>query len=166
MSRIETVRALIAAVVALAVPSFADDTIDFQPVANFLKLPNGVTLGPCSGVDVDSRGYVYVIERKSPPILCFDSAGKFLRSWGTSLIGRGEADMQGAHGIRIDPDDFVWITDRDRHLVRKFDQTGQLLLTLGTERSPGTGTNQFNRPTDIAFGKSGEVFIADGYGNS
>jgi DNA-binding beta-propeller fold protein YncE len=41
-----------------------------------------------------------------------------------------------------------------------------LLLTIGTEGSPGTGTNQFNRPTDIAFGKSGEIFVADGYGNS
>lgn len=143
----------------------ADDAIDFQPVAGFLKLPMGMKLGPCSGVDIDSRGNVYVIQRQSPPILCFDASGRFLRSWGTSLIGR-DPDMVGAHGIRVDKDDFVWITDRDRHLVRKFDQTGQLLLSLGTERSPGTGPNQFNRPTDIAFGQMGEIYVADGYGNS
>jgi DNA-binding beta-propeller fold protein YncE len=122
-------------------------------------------LGPCSGVDIDSRGNVYVIQRQSPPILCFDASGRFIRSWGTSLIGR-DPDMVGAHGIRIDKDDFVWITDRDRHLVRKFDPAGQLLLTIGTERSPGTGTNQFNRPTDVAFSETGDVYVADGYGNS
>ena len=144
---------------------YADEAIDFRPVAGFLKLPDGMTLGPCSGVDIDSRGNVYVIQRKAPPVLCFDSTGKFLRSWGTSLIAR-EADMAGAHGIRLDKDDFVWITDRDRHLVRKFDPSGQLLLTLGTERSPGTGENQFNKPADIAFGPAGEVYVADGYGNS
>jgi len=150
---------------ALTAVASAEEKIDYRPVAGFLKLPEGMTLGPCSGVTIDSHGRVYVIQRQSPPILCFDASGKLLRSWGTPLIGR-EGDMQGAHGIRVDPDDFVWITDRERHLVRKFDQSGQLLLTLGTEGSPGTGPNQFNKPADIAFGKSGEVYVADGYGNS
>jgi DNA-binding beta-propeller fold protein YncE len=145
--------------------SAAEPAIDFRPVAGFLKLTEEMTLGPCSGVDIDSRGNVYVVQRKSPPILCFDSTGKLLRSWGTPLIGR-EGNMVGAHGIRVDKDDFVWITDRERHLVRKFDPSGQLLLTLGTENSPGTGDNQFNRPADVAFGPSGEVYVADGYGNS
>lgn len=70
------------------------DSVDFRPVAGFLKLPDGMKLGPCSGVDIDSRGNVYVIQRQSPPVLCFDASGKFLRSWGTSLIGR-DSDMQG-----------------------------------------------------------------------
>jgi hypothetical protein len=150
---------------ALAIRSSAEDAIDFRPVAGFLKLPEEMTLGPCSGVDIDSRGNIYVIQRKSPPILCFNSSGQLLRSWGTPLVGR-DSDMQGAHAIRVDNDDFVWITDRARHLVRKFDQTGQLLLTLGTEGSPGTSPHQFNRPADVAFGRSGEVYVADGYGNS
>jgi DNA-binding beta-propeller fold protein YncE len=122
-------------------------------------------LGQCSGLAIDSRGNLYAIHRTSPPVLCFDSTGKFLRSWGTTLIGR-DPEMQGAHGIRVDQDDCVWITDRARHLVRKFDPAGQLLLTLGTDGSPGTGPNQFNRPADVAFGRDGEVFVADGYGNS
>lgn len=122
-------------------------------------------LGPCSGVDIDSRGNVYVIQRKTPPILCFDASGKLLRSWGTALIGR-DPNMVGAHGLRVDKDDNIWTTDRDRQLVRKFDQTGKLLLTLGTEGIAGTGPNQFNRPTDVAFGPAGEVYVADGYGNS
>lgn len=149
----------------LAARASAQDRIDFQPVKNFLKLPEGWELGPCSGVDIDSRGNVYVIQRKSPPVLCFDSSGKLLRSWGTPLIGR-DPEMQGAHGIRVDRDDCIWITDRARHLVRKFDPAGQLLLTLGTEGSPGTGPHQFNRPADVAFDRQGGVFVADGYGNS
>src|SRR5262249_15095049 len=145
--------------------SWADDAIDFRPVDGFLKVPEDMQLGPVSGVDIDSRGNVYVIQRKSPPILCFDSSGKFLRSWGATLIGR-ETDMQGAHGIRVDKDDFIRITDRARHLVRKFDSGGQLLLTIGTDGSPGIDPNQFNRPTDVGFGPAGEIYVADGYGNS
>lgn len=143
----------------------AEEAFDFRPVASFLQFPKDMKPGPCSGVDIDSHGNVYVIQRKVPPILCFDSSGRLLRSWGTTLIGR-ESNMQGAHGIRIDKEDMVWITDRERHLVRKFDPTGQLLLTLGTEGFPGTGPNQFNRPTDVAFGPAGEIYVADGYGNS
>jgi streptogramin lyase len=150
---------------ALAVNASAADAIDFRPVTGFLKLTDDLKLGPCSGVDVDSRGNVYVIQRKAPPVLCFDPSGRLLTSWGTSLIGR-DPNMQGAHGIRVDPEDNVWVTDRERHLVRKFDRAGQLLLTLGTDGKPGTGPNQFNRPADVAFGRSGEVYVADGYGNS
>jgi len=152
-------------VLSLVAPTRAEEQIDFRPTAGFLKLPEGMTLGPCSAVDIDIRGNVYVIQRKSPPVLCFDSSGKFLRSWGTSLIGR-DPEMTGAHGLRIDKDDFVWIVDRERHLVRKFDASGQLLLTIGTEGSPGTGENQFNKPADVAFGPMGEIYVADGYGNS
>src|SRR3954453_10690681 len=88
----------------------AENPIDFRPVAGFLKLRPETKLGPCSAVDIDSRGNVYVIQRQSPPVLCFDSSGNFLRSWGNALIGR-EADMQGAHGLRVDRDDFVWVVD-------------------------------------------------------
>jgi DNA-binding beta-propeller fold protein YncE len=154
-----------AVLIATSLRSEAEDTIDFRPVDSFLKLPDDQKLGPCSGVDIDSRGNVYVIQRKSPPILCFESSGKLIHSWGTPLVGR-DGDMTGAHGIRIDKNDFIWITDRARHLVRKFDQRGQLLLTIGTEGSPGTGENQFDRPTDVAFGRAGEIYVADGYGNS
>jgi DNA-binding beta-propeller fold protein YncE len=153
------------AICVAALSATADDAIDFRPVASFLKLPSGMALGPCSAVDIDSRGNVYVIQRKSPPVLCFDASGNLLRSWGTQLIGR-DPEMTGAHGLRIDKDDAIWIVDRERHLVRKFDPSGQLLLTIGTEGSPGTGDNQFNRPADVAFGPAGEIYVADGYGNS
>ena len=145
--------------------SSAVDNLDFRPAGGFLSLPAGMSLGPVSGVDTDSRGNVYLIQRKSPPLLCFDSSGKFLRSWGTALIGR-DPEMVGAHSIRVDKNDFLWTVDRERHLVRKFDASGQLLLTIGTENSAGTGENQFNRPADVAFGPAGEIYVADGYGNS
>jgi DNA-binding beta-propeller fold protein YncE len=143
----------------------AQTSLDFRPAESFLQLPAGRKLGPCSAVDFDSRGNLYVIQRQSPPVLCFDSSGKFLRSWGDSLIGL-PPQLEGAHGVRIDRDDFVWVTDRDRHVVRKFDPAGHLLLTLGTDSSPGTGPQQFDRPANVAFGPAGEIYVADGYGNS
>ena len=55
---------------AVANYSRAQDPIDFRPAPPFLQLPPNTKLGPCSGVDIDSRGNIYLIQRQSPPILC------------------------------------------------------------------------------------------------
>ena len=133
--------------------------VDYQPVPGFLKLPDDITLGACSAVAVNSKGKLYVFHRGPQPILCFDAAGEFLRSWGDDMIGT-------AHGLRVDPNDNVWVTDIKHHLVFKFSETGKLLMALGTSDRPGTGREQFNKPTDVAFGLDGEIFVSDGYGNS
>ena len=131
----------------------------YQPVPDFLKLPDNIKLGPCSAVTINSKGDLYLFHRGSQPIMCFDAAGKFLSSWGENQIGM-------AHGMRADRDDHVWVTDIKHHMVFEFSPEGKLLLALGTSDRPGNAADQFNKPTDVAFGPDGEVFVADGYGNS
>ncbi|MCP3694040.1 MAG: hypothetical protein GY917_17680, partial [Planctomycetaceae bacterium] len=131
----------------------------YQPVPNFLQIPDSLKLGPCSAVAIDSKGQLYLFHRGDQPICCFSSTGKFIRSWGDGLIG-------SAHGLRIDRDDNVWATDIEHHMVYKFTNKGQLLMALGRPDEPGTDGNQFNKPTDVAFGPHGNFFVADGYGNS
>ena len=142
-----------------AMPGIAAERIEFEPVAGFPDIPPNVSLGRCSGVAVDSRAQVYLFHRGKPPILCFDRSGRFMRSWGDDLI-------HSAHSLRIDRDDNVWVTDIGHHLVMQFDPQGKLLLALGTSDKPGTGNDQFDKPTDIAFGNDGQVYVSDGYGNS
>ena len=137
----------------------AADKIEFVPVPGFPQVPAEVSLGKCSAVAVDSRSQVYLCHRGKLPILCFDRDGKFIRGWGDDLL-------QTAHGLRIDRDDNIWVTDIGNHLVLKFSPAGKLLLSLGTARKPGSGIDQFNKPTDVAFGPADEVYVSDGYGNS
>jgi DNA-binding beta-propeller fold protein YncE len=136
----------------------ADQKIDFQPVPGFLKLPDGWLLGPCSAVSANRQGEIFLFHRGPHPILCFESTGKYLRSWGDGVI-------ETAHGLRVDTAQNVWVTDIGSHRVFKFDPHGKLLLALGTGK-PGTGTDQFDRPTDVAFGPDGEFYVSDGYGNT
>ena len=130
-----------------------------KPVAGFLEIPKGLPVGAASGVDVDSRGRIYLFHRGPRPILCFDKGGKLLRSWGDDLVG-------SAHGLRVDKDNNVWVTDIGHHVVMKFSPRGKLLLTLGQVDKPGTGTGQFDKPTDVGFGAKGVIYVSDGYGNS
>jgi DNA-binding beta-propeller fold protein YncE len=124
-------------------------------------MPNGWKFGRVSAVATDSAGEVYVFQRgpKADPIVVFDSAGKYLRSWGKGMFGN-------AHAIRVDEDDHVWVTDNGDHQVMKFTKTGELLMKLGTKGKAGTDEATFNKPTDIAFAANGDFFVSDGYGNS
>jgi DNA-binding beta-propeller fold protein YncE len=128
------------------------------PQRQFLQLPHELGLAECSAVAVNQKGELYLFHRGPRPILCFNAQGKLLRSWGDELI-------KTAHGLRVDKDDNVWVTDVGSSRVYKFDPTGKPLLVLGTGVA-GAGKDQFDEPTDIAFGPDDEVYIADGYGNS
>ena len=139
--------------------SLAGELLDFDPVPNFLQIPENITLGRCSGVAVDSEGRICLFHREKHPILCFDADGRFVRSWGDETIGI-------AHGMRIDRDDNLWVTDIGHHLVLKFNLTGKLLLALGKTDDPGNRADQFNKPTDIAFDSKGNIYVSDGYGNN
>ena len=126
-------------------------------------MPDGWNFGRVSAVATDSKGDVFVFQRgeTAEPIVVFDSEGKYLsdRSWGRGMFGN-------EHGLRVDRYDNVWVTDNGDHQVMKFSNDGELLLTLGTKGTAGTDNKTFNRPTDIAFGPSDEVYVSDGYGNS
>lgn len=136
----------------------ADDAFDLRPVPEFLKLPEGWKLGPCSAVAVNRRGEILLLHRGEHPVLVFDAQGTYLRSWGDDLL-------KTPHGLRVDGEDHVWATDIGGHRVFRFDATGKLLLSLGNGQ-PGTGDDQFNKPTDVGFGDDGHVFVTDGYGNA
>jgi DNA-binding beta-propeller fold protein YncE len=135
------------------------EAIDFEPSITHFEFPANMTPGAVSGVGVDQAGNVFLLQRQTPPVLCFDHTGKYLRSFGDRIVGTG-------HGLAVDPDGNVWVTDTEHHLVFKFSPEGNLLLALGQSDQPGCNENQFDKPTHTAFGSNGEVFVTDGYGNS
>ncbi len=130
----------------------------YQVVHPFGKLPSGMPLGNVSHVATDSLGRVYAYQRKDPPMLVFDSDGNLLTTW-------GEGQLLDAHGIYITPSDEVFLVDRDAHEVLKFDTEGKVLLRIGTRERPSLH-GPFNHPADVAVAPDGEIFVADGYGNS
>jgi DNA-binding beta-propeller fold protein YncE len=123
------------------------------------RKPAQVAWSDMPGVAVDSQDHVYLFTRAKPPVQIYDASGKFLRAW-------GEDTIKTAHHIRIDPSGKVWVADIGHHVVRKFTPEGKLLLTLGTEDHRGCDATHLDMPTDMAVTPSGDVFVADGYGNA
>jgi hypothetical protein len=74
---------------ALAQERAAPKPIPFKVVENFLKLPPNIYMAEVVGVDVDSKGQIYVLHRGKQPILEFNPDGSFVRSIGEGLPFEG-----------------------------------------------------------------------------
>lgn len=122
------------------------------------KLPQGIAFKTKSKIACDSKGNVYVFQRGDPPVVVFDTNGKYLRSWGNDLFS-------DAHGIYIDDDDRVFLVDRDSHEIVVCDTKGKVLFTLGKRNRPHDQA-PFNHPTDVAVGPKGDIYVSDGYANT
>jgi DNA-binding beta-propeller fold protein YncE len=153
---------LLSVAIVVATTAFTRETtgpkLEYQLVANWPTLPVGMKLDGISASATDAKDNVFLLNRSKPYVLVFDREGKFLRSW--------NGTFKTPHGLRIDTDGNVWVADMANHLVQKFTPEGKLLLSLGQKDKPGLAADKFNKPADVAVGPDGEIYVADGYGNS
>ena len=146
----------------------------YEVVHGWPDLPPGEILGQATGVDVDSKGNVWVFHRAGRewsepfPVEPIDRAtvwvfdgrtGRLLKSWGADAFVM-------PHGLTIDRNDNVWLTDVGRHQIFKFAPDGRQLLVLGEAGVAGADERHFNLPTDVAVAEDASFFVSDGYGNS
>jgi hypothetical protein len=149
--------------------------IPFESVPNFLKFPANLYMGEGIGVATNSKGHVFVYTRSQETRLFeFDQKGNFVREIGEGLYG-----FAFAHAVRVDPQDNIWAVDEGSNMVIKFNPEGRVVLLLGRRPEPADagaatpaasastpGPYFFDRPTDVAWDAAGNIFVADGYGNS
>ena len=133
----------------------------YENVPGWAPLPDGWEWNHVVGVAVDSRDNIFAYNRSNHPMIVLNKDGDIIDSWALE-------NFSSAHHVEIGPDDSVWTTDVGNHTVRKWTSDGNLLLTLGSPDNPAPEQSgePFNRPTDIAFGLDGSLYVSDGYGNS
>jgi NHL repeat len=154
------------------------------------KVPPKWKLGDVSSMAVDAQDRIWVLHRPrtlppsdvaktAPPVLVFDAAGKFIKSFGGA--GNGYEWPEREHSIHIDYKGFVWIGGNncpERNLpglkalgddqYLKFTQDGKFVMQIGhSNKSTGNSdTKNLQQPADaFVYRKTNEIFIADGYGN-
>jgi sugar lactone lactonase YvrE len=155
-----------------AVEPVNDLPTPYRLVENWVKMPQGRPLGAAAGVAVDRDGRsIWIVDRCGAgtcvgstvaPILELDATGHVAKSFGAALFVL-------PHTVNIDRDGNVWVTDTmDKdgkgQQVFKFSNDGKLLMTLGKAGVEGSGPDTFNKPSDVAFARNGDIFVADGHG--
>ena len=149
------------------------DQVNYKVVEGWEQLPKGFAHRDVAGVAVDQEDRVFLICRGENPVIVYDREGNFLRTW-----GKGDFSLR-THGIYVAPNGSIFATDDGNHTVRQFTPEGRLLMTMGTLNVPSdtgydgktTGSIKqagppFNRPTNVAIGPKGDIYISDGYGNA
>jgi len=143
-----------------------------------------------ASVAVNARGNILVLHRGAHPLMEFDPGGTFIRSWGDGVFSEGKVaaipqafwspDKShfsavygpagcascGAHSVRVDAEGNIWLVDAPGHVIYKMTPELKEIMHLGTKGVRGTGANNFNLPTDVAFAPNGDLYVTDGYGSA
>ena len=140
-----------------------DYRYEYRP--DWAKLPAEMEFQAPSAVAVDSHDNLYVFQRGDPPVLVFDRDGNMIAQW-----TRKDGVPADAHLVYVGPDDGVYLADRDAHQILKYTSEGELVMSLGN-RHRAELQAPFNHPADMCVAPpgsplTGEIFVADGYGNS
>jgi DNA-binding beta-propeller fold protein YncE len=168
------------------VPSFQVDP--FWP-----SVPPQWTLGQVSGVAVDARDHVWIVQRPwslgsdevaqnpeaeccepAPPVMEFTAEGQFVQGWGGP--GEGYEWPADEHGIHVDYRGNVWVSsaggprlrERTENHLLKFTSEGEFLLQIGQrgESQGSLDTRNLNNAADMyVYPETNELFVADGYVN-
>jgi hypothetical protein len=164
---------------------------DWPTLPASMKGPNGHKWGEVIRVHLGPDGNVWVFQRcfydkpagdatclnrgdANPPILEFSPAGRLLKSFGVGLFAH-------PHGFTVDGAGNIWTTDTNDaetilgmparnaqgvtmgQEVLKISPDGKVLMTIGQEGVAGNGPYTFDRPTGVAVGSNGDIFVADGH---
>jgi hypothetical protein len=172
---------------ASAAPPQSEKMPVFEVDRSWPQLPNGWITGHVPSVAVDIHDNVWLVTRPntvpadqqahaSPPVLEYDTNGKFLQAWGGPGSGYDWPDSN--HTIYVDYKDNVWITGSSPasasatkntdDMVLKFTNKGKFLMQIGgRNKSNGNlDTKSVHLATDVfVWPKTNEVFVSDGYGN-
>ncbi len=178
-------RILIASLMLLSLPAFAQQAIPFDGI-NPLKMPKNMYLGEVTGVAVNAKGHIFVLSRgntsgpayaaAAAQLLEFDANGKYIREIGKNLYA-----WSFGHTVRIDKEQNIWVADKGSDMVVKFNPKGEVVMVFGRKQEASdkeTGplehpnpplpaeVGRFRQVTDMAWDAAGNVYISDGYINS
>ena len=180
------IRLLVAAALAARALGAQQSVPEIQFTANpdYLKLPANLPWGEVAGVALDVKRNLFVYVRTgatnslhgqvAAQLYQFGPDGSFVRE-----IGKGLYGFAFAHTVRLDRDGNLWVSDEGTNMVTKLTPAGKVLMVLGRRpeavepprelpegQIPRPQWGTFNRPTDVAWDRDGNIFIADGYNNS
>ena len=151
---------------------FGSGSLRFELVEGWEQLPVGWSHPDVAGVCTDSDSNVYLYCRGDHPVIIYDRDGRFIDSW-----GEGQFSYR-THGMFMSEGNQLFLVDDGGNSVGRYALDGTLLQTVGPRSEPSDsgydgkrtssisrGAAPYNRPTNLAVGPTGDLYVSDGYGN-
>ncbi|XP_053406046.1 peptidyl-glycine alpha-amidating monooxygenase-like isoform X2 [Mercenaria mercenaria] len=149
----------------------------------FVSEVGNLEIGQVGGLAVNRAGDLYIFHRGSviwnqlsftplnvytqqnlpvevDPVIVLDKDGTLKKHFGKNRFYL-------PHGLSLDSEENIWLTDVALHQVFRIPRGEETPdMTLGIQFEPGTDTEHFCKPSDVAVLSTGEFFVSDGYCNS
>jgi hypothetical protein len=149
-----------------------DQTLRYELVKDWEKLPDGWSHFDVPSICTDADDNVFLYCRGELPIMVFDKAGHAVDSWRDVNFGvRPHFVFMAAPGE-------LFLVDEGEHSVGRFTTSGVKLQQIGPSGVPSptgydgenyrtttTGAGPYNRPTGLSLGPDDHLYVSDGYGN-
>ncbi|MFY0627093.1 MAG: 6-bladed beta-propeller [Reichenbachiella sp.] len=125
--------------------------------------PKAFKVKDCHEMVCDKNGRLILLTNETKNnVIIIDRSGKVLKTWGDQF--------PGGHGLTLHDEggeEFLYITDTNLHQVYKTTLDGRVLMTIDFPKESGlyASADKF-KPTETAVGPNGDIYIADGYGQS
>ena len=130
-------------------------------------------------VAVADDGHVCFLTRRPALIALFEPDGAAVATWDALHLSTKP------HGVTVGEGGRVYVVDEGDYIVKILDRTGELEAIIGEPGHPSDtgidaslptnaarlasmapeGGPPFNRPTKLAVGTNGDLYVSDGYGN-
>ena len=115
-----------------------------------------------SGIAVNSKGVIAVVDYDGHCILVFDETGKFVRKIG----GQGDKDGQFENppDVTFLNDDEILVADQFNHRIQQLNvQTGNFVKSFGKK---GSGDGEFVSPVGVCITGDGRFIVVTEFANS
>ncbi len=110
--------------------------------------------------------YPRAIDAESDQLYVIDKVGRIQRiSFDGKYLGEynmPEIEAGKPTGMSVSPEGNLYVADTHYHRILVFDRQGQAVREFGVF---GEGEGEFIYPTDVAFGKDGQIFVSEYGGN-
>ena len=113
-----------------------------------------------TGIAVDNKGYLYVVDRDSHCIQKLTLAGQFVSRFGSEGAGNGQ--LKKPLGVVFSRSELLFVCDGHNHRIQVF-KSESFCYTFGQcGKEPGC----FNHPRDLTLNSNeDQLFITDDYNN-
>ncbi len=112
----------------------------------------GISRSP-TGIDVDSRGNIYLADAGARKIFILDKNGNILKTIADSK------NFGNLGGVFVDEErGRFYVVNTKKHKIEIFDIEGQHLFSYGEQ---GSGPGYFNYPYDITVDSEGDIIVLD-----